>query len=97
MSPLIGKLTKPRSYDRFWAQSQACLSHNTYDRLDHITAKTLVIGGEQDLALGGEPSREIAAKIPDARLKMYPQWGHGAYEEAPDFNETILDFLLEQE
>ena len=97
MIPLLGKLTKPKSYDRFWAQSQACLVHDTFDALDRITAKTLVIGGELDLALGGEPSREIAARIPGARLKMYPQWGHGAYEEAPDFNETILDFLLEQE
>ena len=97
MIPLLGKLTKPKSYDRFWAQSQACLVHDTFDTLDRITAKTLVIGGELDLALGGEPSREIAARIPGARLKMYPQWGHGAYEEAPYFNETILRFLLEQE
>ena len=94
--PLLSKLTKPKSYDRFHVQSQACLMHDAFGALDRITAKTLVIGGEQDLALGGEPSREIAAKIPNARLKMYPQWGHGAYEEAPDFNETILTFLLDE-
>ena len=92
--PLLGMLTKPKSYDRFFIQAQACLNHNALDRLPHIQASTLVIGGEQDLSLGGDPSRRIAGLIPNAALKMYPQWGHGLYEEAPDFNQTVLDFLL---
>lgn len=37
--------------------------------------------------------REIAARIPGAKLRMYAQWGHGVYEEARDFNRTVLDFL----
>ena len=53
----------------------------------------LVMGGEKDLALGPEASLEIANQIPGAQLKMYPQWGHGLYEEAKDFNGTVLDFL----
>lgn len=56
---------------------------------------TLVIGGGKDLALGGDASREIAGAIPDARLLMYPQWGHGLYEEAKDFNDVVLHFLME--
>lgn len=94
MLPLLGKLTKPCSYDRFLVQASACLSHDAFSDLHRITTETLVIGGEQDIALGADPSRQIAAQIPNASLKMYPQWGHGAYEEAPDFNKTILDFLL---
>ena len=94
MLPLLGKLTKPCSYDRFLVQASACLSHDAFSDLHRITTETLVIGGEQDIALGADPSRQIAAQIPNAALKMYPQWGHGAYEEAPDFNKTILDFLL---
>ena len=92
--PIIGRLTKPGSYDRFFIQAHACLTHDATDRLSCIRAKTLVIGGERDLSLGGEPSRQIASRIPGAVLKMYPQWGHGLYEEAPDFNRTVLDFLL---
>ena len=94
MIPFLGLLTKPKSYDRFFIQANACLNHNTLDRLPHIRANTLVIGGEQDLSLGSDPSREIASRIPNAVLKMYPQWGHGLYEETPDFNQTVLDFLL---
>ena len=91
--PIMGKLTKPKSYDRFFIQAQACLSHDAFDRLPQITAPTLVIGGEQDRALGSDASREIAARIPGAVLKMYPEWGHGLYEEAKDFNRVVLDFL----
>ena len=91
--PVMGKLTKPKSYDRFFVQADACLTHDTYGELHQIRATTLVIGGEKDLSLGGDASREIAAKIPGAELHMYAQWGHGLYEEAKDFNRVVLDFL----
>ena len=91
--PIMGKLTKPKSYDRFFAQADACLTHDTYGELYQIQATTLVIGGEKDLSLGGDASREIAAAIPGAKLRMYAQWGHGLYEEAKDFNRVVLVFL----
>ena len=93
MVPVVGKLTKPKSYDRFFIQADACLTHDAYDSLHRIQAPTLVIGGEKDMALGGDPSKEIAAKIPGAQLRMYEQWGHGLYEEAVEFNHTLLDYL----
>lgn len=95
LAPIVGQLTKPRSYDRFFIQAEACLDHNAAAELHRIRAKTLVIGGEQDKSLGGEASRQIAAAIPGAKLKMYPQWGHGLYEEEKGFNRTVLEFLLE--
>jgi pimeloyl-ACP methyl ester carboxylesterase len=93
MTPVIGRLTRPKSYDRFFIQANACLTHNAADRLSEITAPTLVVGGEQDRALGAEASREIAGALPNAILKMYPEWGHALYEEAKDFNGVVLDFL----
>lgn len=93
MVPLLGILTRPKSYDRFFVQADACLTHYAYGNLHQIKAPTLVIGGEKDLALGGDASREIAAMIPGAELLMYEQWGHGLYEEATDFNRTVLGFL----
>lgn len=91
--PFIGLLTKPKSYDRFYTQADACLAHDAWAYLSRICAPTLVIGGEKDLSLGGDASREIAAQIPGAALRMYPQWGHGLYEEAKDFNRVVMDFL----
>ena len=93
MTPLIGALTKPKSYDRFFIQAEACLTHDARAELAKIQAQTLVIGGEKDLALGGEASKVLAEHIPGAALKMYPQWGHGLYEEAGDFNDVVLAFL----
>ena len=93
-TPIVGALTKPKSYDRFFIQARACLTHDAFGRLGQISAPTLVIGGEQDKSLGVQASCDLAEAIPNARLKIYPQWGHGVYEEAPDFNQTVLQFLL---
>ena len=93
MAPIVGRLTKPKSYDRFFIQAAACLTHNAYDKLDQIRAQTLVVGGQRDLALGGDASKELADQIPDAELRMYPQWGHGLYEEEKGFNRQLLRFL----
>jgi len=94
MAPIVGRLTKPKSYDRFFVQADACQTHDAYESLRKVKAPTLVVGGEQDMALGGEASREIAAAIPVAALKMYREWGHGLYEEARDFNDLVREFLL---
>lgn len=91
--PVIGRLSRPKSYERFFIQADACLKHNAADRLPQIASPTLVIGGEQDRALGAAASHEIAAAIPHAQLHMYPEWGHGLYEEAKDFNHVVLAFL----
>lgn len=95
--PLMGRLTKPASYDRFFCQAKACLTHDAADRLSSISAPTLIIAGQQDRVLGWEASREMAARIPGACLKVYPQWGHSVYEEEPDFNRLVLTFLTEKE
>jgi len=71
MLPLLGKLTKPVSYNRFFLQAEACSSHDAWEQLPQITAPTLVMGGEKDNCLGAEPSREIASRIPGAELKMH--------------------------
>lgn len=95
LAPIVGKLTKPKTYDRFFVQANACLTHDAYESLHKIKAPTLVVGGEQDKALGGDPSKEIATRIPGAQLRMYQEWGHGLYEEAKDFNQVIVEFLYE--
>jgi pimeloyl-ACP methyl ester carboxylesterase len=73
--------------------AEACRSHDAFHRLPLIAAPTLVVGGEQDQSLGGDASRELAARISGAQLKMYSQWGHGLYEEAKDFLPVITEFL----
>ena len=93
MFPVVARFTKPRSYRQFLIMAEACRIHDARDGLSRIKVSTLVIGGEQDKCLGGEASRELAAAIPGAELKMYREYGHGAYEEASDFQPTLLEFL----
>ena len=94
MAPLVGKLTKPASYDRFFLQADACMKHDAYENLHRIQAPTLVIGGEKDIVLGPEAAAEIAERIPGAELRLYEQWGHGLYEEEKGFNRAVMDFLI---
>lgn len=93
--PLISRFGKPKDMGQFAIKSRACLTCNTYDRLDEIKCPVLVIGAEKDLVLTGEASVEMAEKI-GCELYMYEGQGHSIYEEAPDFNPRILEFLLRE-
>lgn len=95
MMKVAGKAGKPKSYEKFIIMAYACIHHDAYEKLPKIQAKTLVIGGEVDRTVGGKASLELAERIPNARLKMYPQYGHALYEEAKDFNQVVMDFLQE--
>jgi len=72
----------------FFAGAAAILS--ILDRLDltpllgRITAPALVIGGEHDRVFPPEHSRAIAAGIPNARLEIMPDTGHGLLFEHPE-------------
>lgn len=90
---LAGNFGKPESFERFINMAYACLHHDAYEKLEKITAKTLIVGGEQDITLGGKASRELAERIMNSKLLMYPQYGHALYDEAKDFNENVLKFL----
>ena len=63
--------------------------------LGKIACPTLILGGEEDRVVGAEGSRELHAAIPGSELYLYPGLGHGAFEEAPDFNERIYRFFTE--
>ena len=90
---LLGSIGKPKSFDRFRIQAASCLTHDTYELLDHITCPTLVIGGKEDKIVTGQASVEIAGRIADCKLILYDGLGHGLYEEAPCDLGTVLLFL----
>ena len=96
MLPVVGTLTKPKSYERFYRQAEACLSHDASERLAHIKAPTLIIGGAKDQVLGCEASVELNQKIAGSKLRIYPEGCHGLYEEEKDFNSFVLGFLMDE-
>ncbi|MBD5519410.1 MAG: alpha/beta hydrolase [Lachnospiraceae bacterium] len=92
--PLLGRIGKPKSFSRFLIQAASCIMHDAYDELDKIICPTLVIGGECDKVVGTESASVTADKIKGSELFIYKGLGHAAYEEAKDFHERILNFLL---
>jgi len=94
LTPLATRIGKPKSYERFEIMASACLAHDAYDQLEQIKSSTLIIGGGKDKALGVGASFEMAERIIGCQTMIYDEYGHAAYEEAPDFNRTVMSFLL---
>lgn len=92
LMPLLTVLQKPKDIRRFIILAKSCLTCSAYEELDRIRCPVLVIGGKQDLVVGGSASEEIAQKL-NCSIYMYDSLGHAAYEEAKDFNERVLAFL----
>lgn len=91
--PLLARAVKPRSFERFAILASAILDFDCYERLGEIKCPMLVLGGEKDMITTGEASREIAEKL-GCEIHMYSEYGHAAYEEAPDFNGRVYEFLM---
>ena len=93
MLPVAAALSRPKNVGRFMRLANACLSCDSFDRLERISCPTLVIGAGKDKVVSGEASVEIAEKL-GCSLHMYENLGHAAYDEAKDFNKRVLDFFV---
>jgi pimeloyl-ACP methyl ester carboxylesterase len=80
----------------FRRQCDACLGHDTADRLREIRKPTLVICGRQDQLTPPKFHRELADEIPGARLLTLPAGAHLVMAEcAKQLNQAVLEFLAE--
>lgn len=93
--PLMTRVGKPKDFRRFLILAEACLTHNAYDELEKIECPTLVIGGCEDRIVTARASEEMAEKIKNGQLYLYEGLGHGAYDEAKDFNKMVMSFCGE--
>lgn len=91
--PLLTILQTPKDVERFLILAEACLTCNTYERLNKILCPVLVIGAARDKVVTGEASIEMAKQL-QCKYYLYEDLGHAAYEEANDFNQRVLDFLI---
>jgi pimeloyl-ACP methyl ester carboxylesterase len=70
--------------EAFQAQVDACIAHDTEDRLAEIDTPTLVLSGELDIILPPRFGRSVAAGIPNARFEVMPGEAHQPFQEVPD-------------
>ena len=80
-------------YERFLIQAEACNDFNCYDKLSSIKCSVLVLGSEGDHVVTAEGSKEIADVL-GCEIYLYDaNYGHGVYDEAPDYKERCLNFF----
>ena len=59
-----------------------------------LTMPVLVVMGGQDRAVGGQPMRDLAKRVPNGRLLELPKGGHFPYLEEPEaFALGVTEFL----
>lgn len=86
----------PLSAELFARQCDACLGHDTLDRLHRIAQPTLVLCGRHDALTPPAFHRQLADEIPDARLVTFAYGAHLVMvESAEAFNRAVLDFVGE--
>ncbi|MEX0751180.1 MAG: alpha/beta hydrolase [Dehalococcoidia bacterium] len=79
-------------------QLTAVSQHDTLDRLPKLSTATLILHGQHDGIVPVENSRKMAAAIPNARIKIYPDAKHIVFTECADeLNRDIIEFLTENE
>jgi 3-oxoadipate enol-lactonase len=78
------------------AQAAAIASHDTRDRLGGLRMPVLVLHGEEDALMPLEDARELAERIPRARLIQLPDCGHVLATDAEErVAEAVGSFLDE--
>lgn len=79
----------------FFRQLDACLRHDTVDRVGSISAPTLIASGDDDPLVPFANSLVLKELLPQAELRVLPGGRHCFFlEEADRFNRLVTDFFL---
>ncbi len=79
--------------NRFIIYAKCAKNFNIYDDLDKIKCETLIIGAKNDKVIPIAAAEELFDKIKKSELYIYNEYGHSVFDEAPDYQERILNFL----
>jgi pimeloyl-ACP methyl ester carboxylesterase len=84
----------PTPSTTFARQAEACIGHDTLERLPQISAPTLALVGDRDIFTPPKFSEQLAEGIPDAVLKIIDGAAHAAHwEKSDEVNEQIITYL----
>jgi pimeloyl-ACP methyl ester carboxylesterase len=78
------------------AQTRAIFAWRGGNRLDltRIRQPVLVVNGDNDVMVPTSNSADLAARLPDARLTIYPDAGHGGiFQYHAEFVAEVVEFL----
>jgi aminoacrylate hydrolase len=75
----------------------AVMSHDLRSEVHRIAARTLVLGAQDDQLTPPGFQRELAERIPAARLQVFDSGGHFfPITRAAEYNEHVLHFLSQE-
>ena len=78
----------------FAAQCDACITHNTLDRLDRIVAPTLITVGDEDIFTPMCFAKALEKKIQGSKLFVFKGGAHAHHWEfLDDFNSRTIEFM----
>jgi pimeloyl-ACP methyl ester carboxylesterase len=87
----LGSPPEPLAYMH---QATAVATHDAYERLNQLSAPTLVVHGEQDIFIPPANALVLAERIPGAKLQLWPDAGHVFTIDEPRADREIARFLL---
>ncbi|NHI91414.1 MAG: alpha/beta hydrolase [Candidatus Lokiarchaeota archaeon] len=84
----------PPSWTSMKHQAAAIAEHDTLNRLNQIDHKTLIIAGKLDSLIPFRHSKKLKDSIPNSKLILYEDTGHGFWIEKPkETAKNVLKFL----
>jgi len=85
----------PQSAVAFRKQVEAIAGFECFEQFSGLTAKTLVISGQEDILFPPDVSASLAQVIPGAVFSVIAHAAHSIHMEQPQvFTDRVLDFLL---
>jgi len=81
----------------YLSQFEAAVNFNVESRVGEIASPTLVVSGDADVIVPMQNSRNLAARIPGATLRIIEGGSHTFFiERAEEFNQLVTEFLKPQ-
>ncbi len=75
-------------------QAAVSMRHDTYERLPHVQAPTLIIHGDRDRTVPVQNAHILHERIPNSTLHLLPNVGHGFFWEQPQESaQASVEFL----
>jgi 3-oxoadipate enol-lactonase len=91
---LAHRIATGQPLEAWAAQAAAGASFDAWDRLDRVTAPTLVLHGTEDVVVDPANAGLLAERIPGAEVVRFDGCGHLLFWEEPErFVEVVGEFL----
>ncbi|MCW3066048.1 MAG: alpha/beta hydrolase [Solirubrobacterales bacterium] len=94
VADIAHRVSSPPEPLAYLHQAAAVATHDAYDRLNQMSAPTLVVHGEQDVFVPPANGLVLAERIPSAQLRLWPDAAHMYTIDEPRADREIAQFLL---